>query len=162
MNERLVHRMRRSLDEPVPSPVWPKGVRLVPFMPDDHARRIHSLLVTAYAHGGGSVAAFDVWWPRLRGDAQFDPALCLVAVNENNDVAGVAQCWTSAFIKDLAVAPAYRRQGLGAALLHEACRVFRERGAAFIELKVEADNPSGALLLYRAHGFEEVESYRLA
>ncbi|MCG7394867.1 GNAT family N-acetyltransferase [Microvirga sp. ACRRW] len=161
MSERLVHRMRRSLNGPVPPPAWPKDVRLVPFVPDDHAQRIHSLLVTAYAHGGGSVATFDIWWPRLRDDAQFDPALCLVAVNENNDVAAVAQCWTSAFIKDLAVAPAYRRQGLGAALLHEAFRVFRERGAAFIELKVEADNPSGALRLYRGHGFKEVESYFL-
>ena len=64
-------------------------------------------------------------------------------------------------MKDLAVAPSMRRQGLGAALLHHAFRVFRERGAAGIELKVHSDNPSGALRLYRSLGFEAIESYKL-
>ena len=64
-------------------------------------------------------------------------------------------------VKDLAVAPSMRRQGLGAALLHHAFRVFRERGAAGIELMVHSDNPSGALRLYRSLGFEAIESYKL-
>ncbi len=130
-------------------------------MPDDHAKKVHALLVQAYAQGGGYVEPLGIWWPSLRGDAEYDPALCFVAVNDRDDVVGAAQCWTSAFIKDLAVDPSYRRQGLGAALLHEAFRAFKARGASFIDLKVDADNPSGALRLYHAQGFEEIESYRL-
>lgn len=159
MAERLVLRMRRSLSEPLPLSIWPKGVRLVPFAPNEHAHRVHALLVTAYARGGGYVEPFAIWWPSLRDDAEYDSTLCFVAVNEQGDIVGAAQCWMSAFIKDLAVDPAFRRQGLGSALLLEAFRAFQNRGAPFVELKVQADNPSGAVRLYRAHGFREVESY---
>ncbi len=157
----LVLRMRRSLSDPIPFPAWPEGIRLVPFEPERHAQPIHALLLTAYAKGGGYVEPFAIWWPSLRDDSEYDPALCFVAVNEQGDVVGVAQCWTSAFIKDLAVHPALRRQGMGSTLLREAFCAFRQRGAAFVDLKVDADNPSGALHLYRSHGFEEIERYRL-
>lgn len=161
MTERLVIRMRRSLAEPVPEPAWPAGIRLVTFDPERHAEKIHALLVEAYARGGGYVEPFAIWWPSLRGDSDYDPALVFVAADRQDEIVGVAQCWTGAFVKDLAVASSMRRQGLGAALLHHALCVFRERGAAGIELKVHADNPSGALRLYRSLGFEEVESYSL-
>jgi ribosomal protein S18 acetylase RimI-like enzyme len=161
MIERFVIRMRRSLTDPVPEPVWPSGIRLVTFDPERHAEKIHALLVEAYARGGGYVEPFAIWWPSLQDDSDYDPALVFVAADRQDGIVGVAQCWTSAFVKDLAVAPSMRRQGLGAALLHHAFRVFRERGAAGIELKVHSDNPSGALRLYRSLGFEAIESYKL-
>jgi ribosomal protein S18 acetylase RimI-like enzyme len=161
MTERLVIRMRRSLTEPVPEPVWPAGSRLVIFDPERHAEKIHALLVEAYARGGGYVEPFAIWWPSLRDDSDYDPALVFVATDRQDEIVGVAQCWTSAFVKDLAVASSMRRQGLGAALLHHTFQVFRDRGAPCLELKVHADNPSGALRLYRSLGFEEVESYRV-
>jgi ribosomal protein S18 acetylase RimI-like enzyme len=162
MTERLVIRMRRSLADPVPDAVWPVGIRPIPFDPDRHAEAVHALLVEAYARGGGTVEPFAIWWPSLRDDSDYDPALVFVAADERDVIVGVAQCWTSAFVKDLAVAPSMRRHGLGSALLHQVFHAFRERGAAFVDLKVHSDNPSGALRLYRSLGFEEVESYRLA
>jgi ribosomal protein S18 acetylase RimI-like enzyme len=162
MGERLVLRMRRSLADPIPEPVWPAEITLVPFDPDRHAARIHALLVAAYAQGGGYVEPFAIWWPSLSQDAEYDPTLCFVAADGEGEIIGVAQCWTGAFVKDLAVAPSARRQGLGAALLCQAFRVFRERGAVSLYLKVDANNPSGALRLYRSLGFQEVESYTLA
>lgn len=162
MAERLVLRLRRSLAEPVPEPVWPDRIRLIPFEPERHAQKVHAVLVEAYTRGGGYVKPFGIWWPSLRDDSEYDPALCFIAANERGEVVGVAQCWTSAFVKDLAVALSMRRRGLGAALLCHAFSVFRERGVPHIDLKVDADNPSGALRLYRSLGFEEIESYRLA
>jgi ribosomal protein S18 acetylase RimI-like enzyme len=162
MPERLVLRMRRSLAGSLPAPVWPKGFHLIPFEPKRHAPEVHALLVNAYARGGGYVEPFAIWWPSLSGDAEYDPALCFIAANDQGDVVGVAQCWTSAFIKDLAVGPAWRRRGVGSALLLEVFRIFKARGASIVDLKVDADNPSGALRLYRSHGFEEFEAYKLA
>jgi ribosomal protein S18 acetylase RimI-like enzyme len=153
--------MRRSLTEPLPKPVWPEGIRLVPFEPERHAPEIHALLVAAYAKGGGYVEPFNIWWPSLKGDSEYDPAFCFIAADEQDRVVGVAQCWTSAFIKDLAVQPDRRGQGLGSALILEALQAFQQCGATHVDLKVNADNPSGALRLYRSHGFEEIESYRL-
>src|SRR3954470_14538955 len=122
MTGRLVLRMRRSLRDPVPEPVWPTGIGLVPFDPDRHAAKVHALLVAAYVQGGGYqgggyVEPFAIWWPSLTQDAEYDPALCFVAADEGGDILGVAQCWTSAFVKDLAVSPSARRRGLGSALL---------------------------------------------
>lgn len=133
----------------------------MPFEPERHARMVHATLVAAYAQGGGYVEPYAIWWPSLRDDAEYDPALCLVAEDEQGEVAGVAQCWTSAFVKDLAVRAHFRRRGVGSALLLEAFRVFRERGAAFVDLKVDSNNPSGAVRFYRSHGMREVESYAL-
>jgi ribosomal protein S18 acetylase RimI-like enzyme len=162
MAERLVIRMRRPLAEPLPEPVWPAGIRLVSFEPEEHAGRVHALLVQAYARGGGYVEPFAIWWPSLRDDAEYDPALVFTATDDRGEIVGMAQCWTSAFVKDLAVTATLRRQGLASALLHHAFRAFAERGASYLDLKVDADNPSGALRLYRSLGFGEIESYRLA
>jgi ribosomal protein S18 acetylase RimI-like enzyme len=159
MTERLVLRMRRSLAEPVPQTAWPVGTGLIPFAPDLHAGQVHALLGKAYAQGGGYVEPFAIWWPSLRDDSEYDPTLCFIAADEQGEILGVAQCWTSAFIKDLAVAPAMRRQGLGSALLCHVLRAFSERGAFFVDLKVDTGNPSGALRLYRSLGFDEIESY---
>jgi ribosomal protein S18 acetylase RimI-like enzyme len=161
MSGRLVLRMRRSLAEPVSKPVWLEGIRIIPFEPERHAPEIHALLIEAYAKGGGYVEPLNIWWPSLKNDAEYDPSLCFIAADEEDRIVGVAQCWTSAFIKDLAVRSTMRRQGLGSALLLHVLQAFRRRGASFIDLKVDADNPSGALRLYRSHGFQQVETYEL-
>jgi ribosomal protein S18 acetylase RimI-like enzyme len=159
MTGRLVLRLRRSLAEPVPQPVWPEGVGLAAFRAERHAQGAHALLAAAYAGGGGYVEPFPIWWQSLSGDSEYDPALCLIAVDQGDEIVGLAQCWTSAFVKDLAVAPLLRRRGLGSALLLEAFLTLQRRGAAFVDLKVEANNPSGALRLYRSHGMREIEAY---
>ncbi len=143
-----VVRMRRTLDVPLARPAWPAGVRLVDFDARD-APEVHDLLVCAYAGGGDTVAPFAPWWEALAADPEFDPALCFVARDAAGRMDGVAQCWTSAFVKDLAVHPRRRRQGLGAALLLHACAVFRARGAAAVDLKVRADNLAARCLYER-------------
>jgi ribosomal protein S18 acetylase RimI-like enzyme len=161
MSGRLVLRMRRLLTEPVPPSVWPEGIRIISFEPEHHAPEIHALFVEAYMKGGGYAEPFNIWWPSLKNDAEYDPTLCFVATDEKGRIVGVAQCWTSAFIKDLAVRPDRRGQGLGSTLILHALHVFQQRGAPHLDLKVDANNPSGALRLYRSHGFEEIESYKL-
>lgn len=124
------------------------------FDPAD-AFAVHSLLALGYARGGGEVAAFEDWWSALRGDEEFAADLCFLAVDRSGDILGVAQCWTSAFIKDLVVHPKARRRGLGEALLTTAFQAFQRRGAAHVDLKVRRDNRS-ALRLYRRLGMREV------
>jgi ribosomal protein S18 acetylase RimI-like enzyme len=143
--------MRRVLDAPVPAPAWPDGVCLSSFTPDQ-AQDAHALLVRCYEHGGGTVGAFDEWWPALLADPEFDSALCFVARRIEGDMVGIAQCWTSAFVKDLVVHPSWRRRGVGEALLLHAFGLFRARGAKFVDLKVLDDNPSGAYRLYSRVG----------
>lgn len=145
--------MRRSLLLPVPVPVWPDGIGPVPFSPE-HALAAHALLAEAYAQGGGTVPArFVPWWETVSTDEEFDPNLCFVAMTEDGTMAGFALCWTSSFIKDIAVSPAHRRKGVGEALLLSALRTLKARGHEQVGLKVETSNPSGAQRLYERLGF---------
>ena len=59
-------------------------------------------------------------------------------------LAGAALCWTSAFLKDLAVRPDMRRLGIGENLLRQVFRHFRVRGAAAVDLKVETGNANAS------------------
>jgi ribosomal protein S18 acetylase RimI-like enzyme len=138
------------------SPVWPEGARLVMFTPEQ-AAGVHALLAAAYANGGGSVLPFAQWWIAVSHDAEFDPALCFVAQDASGRPIGVAHCWTSAFVKDLAVHPDWRRRGLGRALLLHAFGVFSVRGAGAVDLKVEAGN-AAAIALYKSLGMHVVAS----
>jgi GNAT superfamily N-acetyltransferase len=51
------------------------------------------------------------------------------------------------------VAESERGRGLGRALLHHALRTYAGRGVARVGLKVDSDNPTGALELYARVGF---------
>ena len=59
------------------------------------------------------------------------------------------------YIGNIAVAEAYRRQGIGAAILDELLRQGRERKLAFLSLEVRESN-AAAQALYRSRGFETV------
>jgi ribosomal protein S18 acetylase RimI-like enzyme len=162
--------MRVELDRSLVSePTWPDGIELRSFT-DDYAGALHALLVHGYRHGGGSVAPFDAWLPQMTGDEEFDPDLWFLAESDpaEQDVelvsgeaalAGAALCWTSAFVKDLVVHEAWRRRGLGEALLRHVFWTFAVRGAAAVELKVEAAN-AGAIRLYERAGMRVVERLR--
>ena len=152
---REVWRMRVELEDVGPqAPSWPEAIELRTFLPGD-AASLHALLVDGYRNGGGVVAPFDEWLPRMTGDDEFDPALWFLA-DSGAGLAGAALCWTSAFVKDLVVHQEWRRRGLGEALLRHVLDVFRARGAAGVELKVDADNAS-AFRLYGRLGLRVVE-----
>ena len=113
---------------------------------------MHACLVEAFAGSDERVAPYEEWRPWLLGDPSYDPALVLVA-DVDGEVAGIAQCWTEGFVKDLAVRPAYRGRGLGEALLWAVFAEFAKRGVAQVRLKVDAGNPTGAVRLYRRVGW---------
>ena len=88
----------------------------------------------------------------MRNDLEYDATVLFLALDEKDRVIGLAHCWTSAFLKDLAVSALWRRIGIGEALMLHALTVFQARGAVHLDLKVEDDNPSGAERLYRRIG----------
>lgn len=148
-----IFRMRKMLGGPLEAPSWPADVYFTELNPGT-ARAVHGLLVLGYQHGGGSVAQFSDWWSQLLSDAEFDASLCFL-VRDTQGIVGVAQCWTSAFVKDLVVHPRRRHQGIGASLLLHAFAVFQHRGAKAVDLKVEAGN-TPAIRLYLKSGMQIV------
>ncbi|MFJ2693656.1 GNAT family N-acetyltransferase [Pseudomonas sp. NPDC087336] len=145
--------MRRSLAEAVPAPTWPQGIVLTGYRPD-LAGEVHRLLELGHSQGGGRVPALDVWQQRFETDPEYDPALCFITLDAQG-IAGVCQCWTSAYIKDLVVHPRAQGHGLGRALLHNAFKVFQMRREGYVDLKVLEGNVR-ARRLYESAGMHVV------
>ncbi|NWA26882.1 GNAT family N-acetyltransferase [Pseudomonas gingeri] len=159
MPDRHCQLLRKDLDDLLDIPHWPAGIR-VGVLRAELMEPVHALLKRGYRGGGGSVEEFSEWCQRFTSDAEFDTSLCLVALDEQG-VAGVALCWTSAYIKDLVVHPRRRAQGLGQALLQQAFKVFASRGEAFVDLKV-MENNSTARRLYERAGMRFIERYEVS
>lgn len=158
MVRHFVLRMRRELSGAIEQPRWPPGIALKTLAPRPDrrdAKAAHSVLEAGFWEGGGGAPAFRQWWNALRKDREFDPALVFLAIRRE-EVIGMAQCWTSAFVKDLAVHPHARRLGVGRALMLTAFQVFASRGAAHVDLKVREENET-AQRLYRALGMRVVD-----
>ena len=146
--------LRKDLRPPLPTPQWPAGVH-VSTLHDELLPEVHALLCEGYKDGNGSVETLAQWQHNLLHDAEYNRQLCFVAL-QGNQVLGVAQCWTSAYLKDLVVHPAARGQGLGRALLTHVFSVFRLRGEACIDLKVMEHNHQ-ARRLYQSLGMTQVQ-----
>ena len=151
MTERPLFLMRRCLQDAIEIPVWPDRAHLSAFS-EERAAEIHALLELAYAKGGGALAPYQEWWPSVSTDSEYSPNLCFPVCDNAGAIIAVAQCWTSAFVKDFAVHPGWRRRGIGRALLLHVFRVFQQRGAIRVGLKVQQDNPSGAVRFYESLG----------
>ena len=146
-------RLRKVLSADMQAPVWPSNTRRLA-LPVADPRTLHTILADAYATGFGQVPAFEEWWSTLNEDAEFDPALFMIAATDDGEPIGLVQGWTSAFIKDLAVVPSWRRKGVGEALLLSIFHAYHLRGASFVDLKVVKDN-AVAIDLYRRLGMTE-------
>jgi ribosomal protein S18 acetylase RimI-like enzyme len=75
-------------------------------------------------------------------------------------VVAVAQCWTSAFIRNLVVHPRAQRRGLGIALLDRAFEAFADRREGHVDLKVMESNRT-ARHLYERAGMDYVQRCEL-
>ncbi|MEB0044900.1 MULTISPECIES: N-acetyltransferase [unclassified Pseudomonas] len=130
--------MRRNLVDALPAVTWPSGIALTTYRPE-LADAVHRLMTQGYQEGGGRVPTLDVWQRRFETDPEYDPDLCFIA-QDAEGIAGVCQCWTSAYIKNLVVHPRAQRIGLGRALLLQAFKVFEQRREGWVDLKVLEHN----------------------
>ena len=147
-------RLRKILDDTLVAPHWPEGFLMRCFTHTD-AQALHALLGEAFEEDGPD--PFDAWWPRVADDAEFDPDLCFLVIDEKGLLAGAALCWTSGFVKDLAVHPGSRRHGIGEALMRHAFLAFRDLGAAHVDLKTSTARNAAAVRLYERLGMVEVD-----
>jgi ribosomal protein S18 acetylase RimI-like enzyme len=155
MQTRPYYHLCKSLSDTLPRPVWPQTVCLAVFRPE-MIGELHALLSASYEAVGDTVPPEDIWWQALSGDEEYDAALIFPVTDTEGQVIAFAQCWSSAFIKDIVVHPEWRKQGIGEALLLHCFQVFYARGAEKTCLKVESNNPFGAERLYRRLGMIDV------
>jgi mycothiol synthase len=160
--------MRIDLDAAPPAPTLPAGIRIRTFVPGLDEERVHAALAEAFAeHWGRTFPALDEWrHVSVEGEgAGFEPSLWFVAV-DGEEIVGAACCQATspraegtAQVSELAVRRAWRRRGVGLALLRQAFREFHRRGIHRAELGVDAGNPTGATCLYERAGMHVALSW---
>ncbi len=140
----------------------PDGLALRPYGPE-HEATLRSLLNDAFAEDPFwhhvSNSNFREFYLRARG---FDPTLWLLAW-DGDELAGAALAYSErggdtslGWVGTLAVRRAWRRRGLGEALLLRAFRELHDRGLRRVGLGVDAENVTNALRLYERVGMHKV------
>ena len=155
--------MRRPLDEPIADAPPPEGIELRPVREADH-RKIWEANAEAFR---------DHWEPAERTEYDFrnlflepnlDTSLWAIAW-DGDEVAGGSLNWIdpeenagtgveTGWLGSVSVRRPWRKRGVGAAVITASLRTFKERGMAEARLGVDAENPTGALALYKRLGFE--------
>jgi mycothiol synthase len=157
-------RMQIDLTAEPQAPVWPAGITLRTFARGRDERAVFEATDEAFSdHWGHVPSNYEEWenWTVKRGD--FDPALWLLAV-EGDQIAGVALDWLDldplrGWVGTLGVRRAYRRQGLGEALLYHSFGAFWRRGVHQVGLGVDAQSLTGATRLYERVGMRAVRHW---
>jgi ribosomal protein S18 acetylase RimI-like enzyme len=146
-------RLRKLIVGDETEPAWPAGFVMRTMRPGDE-RPVHSLLTTVFDDGGDG--PFDEWWDKRSHDPEFDPELCFLVFDPAPALVAVALCWTSGFLRDLAVHATARRAGIGEALMRQVFAACQARGASHVDLKTNVRDNADAVRLYRRLGMVEV------
>lgn len=148
-------RMDAQLTDDLPLPRAIEGVSLRSFAFGEDDRAVHSAHQESFAdHWGFVKRDFDAWAGHRFHESAFDPDLWFVAEG-GGDVVGVLQGVDDegvAWVGMLGVRPAWRKRGIGEALLRHAFIEFRRRGYGRVGLSVDSTNETGATALYERVG----------
>ncbi len=150
-------RLDRDLSQPLETPVWPPEITVRGFRRDRDEGVVHAAGEEAFLdHFRPTAMSLEEWLEYRFARADFDPGLWFVAW-EGDEVAGAVLALETplgGYIDELFVRRPWRGRGLGRALLLHECAELRRRGLPLAYLGVDADNPTGAMHLYRSAGLE--------
>jgi ribosomal protein S18 acetylase RimI-like enzyme len=170
---RHFYRMVIDLDQ-APAPLeWPAGIHVVNYAEQivDLADIVHAVRDSFKDHFNYVESSFEEelsrWQHHVLENPEFDPSLWFVALDEDQ-VAGISLCWPKAdanqdmgWVSTLGVRRAWRKRGLGLALLLHSFSAFSQRGKRQVGLGVDASSLTGATRLYEKAGMRPDPKYQL-
>jgi mycothiol synthase len=162
--------MVRSDLENIPDLPLPEGLEVRP-VPPEHYRAVFDAAKEAfrdsweYSVDWFSEEDFQAW----QQESTFQPELWQVAW-DGDQVAGMVQNFVNeaeneeygrqrGYTEGICVRRPWRRRGLARALIARSFQVIKELGMTEAALGVDAENPSGALHLYKSMGFKVVKRH---
>ena len=149
---RSFYRMAIDLDEQPPAPEWPRGFTVALEPEQEHV--LYQTLEEAFSdHWGHEQRTFEQW---IAQNGPLEERLCYVVRTESGTPAAAQICdeerFGTAWVSILGVRAAWRKRGLGEALLHQAFHDLYARGRPRVTLGVDAENTTGATRLYERVG----------
>ena len=154
--------MEIELNEVPRLPVWPGRIELHPFVLEQYNRAVFETHEEAFSdHWGHTPGTFEYWQHNVSGRHDLDPSLWFIAW-DGDQIAGYSLCryrMGAGWVDTLGVRRAWRKRGLGEALLLHSFGEFYKRGMKTIGLVVDAENPTGATRLYKKVGMHVAAEY---
>lgn len=146
-----------DMKEAPPEPVWPAGLTVRTFVSGQDELAIFEAFNEAFQdHWGYTPLPFETWAYETIPQETFDPSLCFLAC-DGEMIAGFSLCEDSSLIEsgrvnDLGIRRAWRKRGVGRALLLHSLREFYQRGRPGVQLSVDSQSLTGATRLYEQAG----------
>jgi ribosomal protein S18 acetylase RimI-like enzyme len=143
-------------------PEPPEEVTIRAFRPADDAEALRGILAEAFAtHHRFSPRRLDEWLHLRLLHPAFDPALWRVAEHRGEVVGAVLvyDVGRTGYLSSVAVQEAWRRRGVGQALLGEAFAALEGRGQMRVVVTVEAAGAPETVRLYEAAGMHVHERH---
>lgn len=151
-----VVQLSRAVADPVAPAVLPDGLQIRPVL-DAHQPMIHAAITECFDDAGqgmmpvpydgylADVRDTELWVVAWAGDE-----VAGLVTAERRDDGSVDSPW-------VAVRPAYRRRGLGRALMARMLAGLRAHGVATAVITTHAENPHGSVALYEQAGYRVVD-----
>jgi ribosomal protein S18 acetylase RimI-like enzyme len=163
-------RMRIDMDEKPPEPIWPEGIQLRPYDPDQDARQVFETDLDVFRDHFGFVEGdheeeYERFMHHMTGDDSYDPSLWFLAV-DGEEIVAICLCRRygaenpeAGYVSSLGVKRAWRRRGVAQALLLHAFSEYYRRGKRVVELGVDGESLTGATDLYKKVGMYVLRRY---
>ena len=160
---RSFYRMVTNLDSVPEVPVFPQGITVRPYNPEIETEDVYRTFVDTFKDHFGFVEqpfekGFAEFKHNLIEEPGYDPRFWFVAM-DGNEIAGICLCRRedpedaeAGWVNELGVRRAWRKRGLGSALLKHAFVAFHADGKKRAGLGVDANSLTGALKLYEGAG----------
>jgi mycothiol synthase len=163
---RFFFEMTRPIDDPLPDTPMPEGLD-VRRAEKHHYRQIAEASNEAFRDHWGHHTMTEVDYRRWINSPNFQPDLWKVAW-DNDQVAGMVLNYIRkeenlefnrkrGYTEDISVGRTWRKRGLAKSLIAQSILMFREMGMEETALGVDADNPNGALKLYKGLGYRTIK-----
>ena len=149
-------RMEIEMTSPPDRAAWPAGISVRTMRLDRDERLVYATIEEAFAdHWGHVPRSFEDWAQDVIQSNGFDSTLTFMAF-DGREVAGVVvnRHRDIAWVGQLAVRRAWRKRGLGLALLLHSFDEFYRRGDRTVGLGVDAQSLTGATRLYEKAGMQ--------
>jgi mycothiol synthase len=169
---RSSYTMLIEMDAPVPEAVFPEGITLRTYNPETDIEAVYRAVNDSFRdHFGHVDEPFEEGLKRFRHFVLeyegFDPTLLFIAM-DGDEIAGINICRSRSYddpemgwVGTLGVRRAWRKRGLGLALLRHSFNEFYRRGRRKVGLGVDAQNLTGALRLYENAGMHVHQAFDL-
>ncbi|HET9908828.1 MAG TPA: GNAT family N-acetyltransferase [Anaerolineales bacterium] len=159
--------MELEMDAPPPAPEPVEGITIRTFVRgQDEQGTYQADEEAAEDKGYHTPLSFEDWSKRMRMEKEsFDPTLWFLAF-EGNEIAGAAlnvydRETNLGWVDHLSVRRAWRRRGIGRALLLHSFGEFYRRGIRRVKLNVDSKSLTNAPRLYEQVGMKTIQQYHI-